>query len=58
MDDAELVVEIDDGVDELSEDDRCFVLFQEAVLLGVLEEIALRHDLRHQEKTRLGLELP
>lgn len=51
MYDTKLVVEIDDGIDELSEDDSRLVLLQESILFGVLEEISLSHDLSNQEKT-------
>ena len=57
MDDAQLLVEVEDGVDELLEDDRGLVLLEEAVPLGVLVEVALRQYFGDDVDVGLGLEL-
>ncbi len=57
MNDAQLVVDVNDGLDKLSEYDGRFILLQEAVLFGVVEEITLVHQFSHDEQTGLGLKL-
>lgn len=41
MDDTQFIVQVDDGINELSEDYSCLVLLQKTVFFGVLEEISL-----------------
>jgi hypothetical protein len=57
VDDAQFVVDVDDGVDQLPEDDGGLVLLQEAVLFGVVEEVALAHEFGDDVEAGLGLEL-
>lgn len=47
MDDSQFIIEIDDRVNKLFEDDCGFILLQETVLLGVLEEISFIEDLSY-----------
>jgi hypothetical protein len=47
MDDSQFIIEIDDGVNKLFEDDGGFILLQETVLFGVLEEISFTEDLSY-----------
>jgi len=58
VDNAQFLVEVKNGVNELLEDDRCLVLLKEAVPFCVLEEIPLHHDLSHDAALSFSPELP
>ena len=44
MDDAQFLIQVKNGVDELFEDDGSLIFLKKAVLFCVLEEISFHHD--------------
>lgn len=57
MDDAQLIVDVDDSIYQLPEDDGSLEFLQKTILLRVIEQVPLDHQLSHYEPAGLGLEL-
>ena len=58
MDDAQFLVQIDNGINKLFEDDCRLVLLKETVSFGILIEIPLHDDLSDDIDVSPSFELP